>query len=124
MRQSPGLFNSRRCMQMTLSFTFCPHCIRKIRIPLFNHVVIGPINLSIMVFSDMMQYSLMNRCQRFGGKAATVFRLEDGSDDGGSKFNANLGTFLRNDPSCIVDLKAESSSKRLYQYMKPYVFVP
>jgi hypothetical protein len=77
-----------------------------------------------MVFSDIRQRSLVKSCQRRGGRTASVFGLEDRSDDGGNKFNANLGTYLWNDPSCIVYLKVGSASKRLYQYMKPYGFVP
>jgi len=86
--------------------------------------VIGPLKLSIMVFSDITQCSLVNRYQRFGGKTASVLWLEDRSDDGVSKFNTNLGTYLRNDPSCIVGLKTGISSKPLYQYAKPYIFIP
>lgn len=77
-----------------------------------------------MVFSDIMHCSLVNRDQRFGGKTASIFWLEVRSDDGGSKSKANLGTYLRNDPSCIIFLKAGNSSKHLYQYVKPFVFVP
>jgi len=123
MRQSSGLLIFCVVGWWLASLTY-PHCILKIRTPLFNHIVIGPIKLSIMVFPDITQFSLLNRDQRFGGKTASVFGLEDRSDDGGSKFKANLGIYLRNDPSCIIFLKAESSSKRLYQYMKPYAFVP
>jgi hypothetical protein len=96
------------------SLEFCPHFIRKIRNPIFNHIVIGPLKLSIMVFSDITQCSLVNRYQRFGGKTASVFGLENRSDNGVRKFNANLGTYLGNDPSCIVDLKTGISSKPLY----------